>query len=90
MLTRTAFVADIGEAESANTTVTRVLEAANLGLVDSVVINGDVSLTRTALRPPAAPAAATLTRNPRPTTLHQQGRIGARRLCAYAPVGVGD
>jgi hypothetical protein len=40
---RTAFVADIGEAESANTTVTRVLEAAALGLVDSVVINGDIS-----------------------------------------------
>jgi hypothetical protein len=38
-----AFVADIGEAESANTTVTRVLEASNLGLVDSVVINGDIS-----------------------------------------------
>jgi hypothetical protein len=52
---RTAFVADIGEAESANTTVTRVLEAANLGLVDSVVINGDVRLTRTALRPPLRP-----------------------------------
>jgi hypothetical protein len=40
---RTAFVADIGEAESANTTVTRVLEASALGLVDSVVINGDIS-----------------------------------------------
>lgn len=40
---RTAFVADIGEAESANTTVTRVLEATHLGLVDSVVINGDIS-----------------------------------------------
>jgi hypothetical protein len=39
----TAFVADIGEAESANTTVTRVLEASELGLVDSVVINGDIS-----------------------------------------------
>ena len=40
---RTAFVADIGEAESANTTITRVLEATALGLVDSVVINGDIS-----------------------------------------------
>ena len=40
---QTAFVADIGEANSANTTVTRVLEAAALGLVDSVVINGDIS-----------------------------------------------
>lgn len=38
-----AFVADIGEAESANTTITRVLEANALGLVDSVVINGDIS-----------------------------------------------
>ena len=40
---RTAFVADIGEADSANQTVTRVLEATALGLVDSVVINGDIS-----------------------------------------------
>jgi hypothetical protein len=39
----TAFVADIGEAQSANDTVTRVLEAVGLGLVDSVVINGDIS-----------------------------------------------
>lgn len=40
---RTAFVADIGEAESANMTVTRVLEASALNLIDSVVINGDIS-----------------------------------------------
>jgi hypothetical protein len=40
---QTAFVADIGEASSANQTVTRVLEATALGLVDSVVINGDIS-----------------------------------------------
>ena len=39
----TAFIADIGEAASANQTVTRVLEAAALGLVDSVVLNGDIS-----------------------------------------------
>ena len=40
---RTAFIADIGEAESANTTITKVLEAATLNLVDSIVINGDIS-----------------------------------------------
>lgn len=40
---RTAYVADIGEADSANATVTRVLEATALGLVDQVVINGDIS-----------------------------------------------
>lgn len=40
---RTAYVADIGEADSANETVTRVLEATAAGLVDQVVINGDIS-----------------------------------------------
>ena len=50
---RTAFVADIGEADSANTTITRVLEANALGLVDHVVINGDISC----VRPRAGPQA---------------------------------
>ena len=47
---KTAFIADIGEAESANTTITRLLEATALGLVDSVVLNGDISYASGACR----------------------------------------
>ena len=58
---RTAFVADIGEGDSANTTVTRVLEANALGLVDSVVINGDIASTQKNVSPACPPIHSPLT-----------------------------